>query len=99
MDRPAAVLARLLDAERADGLGLAVVQDSLVVGSGADRVELRRTTPFTPTEHARAASFVEALAELREHGLAAPETPAAPPDPRRGPTSWSGWPPWPTPTS
>jgi GNAT superfamily N-acetyltransferase len=57
------------------------VQDSLVVGSGADRVELRRTTPFTPTEHARAASFVEVLAELREHGLAAAEAPAVESDP------------------
>ncbi len=83
VDRPTAVLARLLDAQPADGLGLAVVQDSLAVGSGAERVELRRTTPFTPTEHARAASFVEALAELREHGLAAPE-PAPVPDPQDG---------------
>jgi GNAT superfamily N-acetyltransferase len=81
VDAPSAVLARLLDAAPADGLGLAAVQDCLVVGSGADRVELRRTTPFTPTEHARAASFVEVLAELREHGLAAAEAPAVESDP------------------
>ncbi|MGZ8738072.1 MAG: GNAT family N-acetyltransferase [Nocardioides sp.] len=84
VDGPTAVLARLLDAEPADGLGQAAVQDFLVVGSGADRVELRRATPFTPTEHARAASFVEALAELRERGIAAPEAPVATPDPQDG---------------
>ncbi len=66
------LLGRLLDAEPA-GSGLRAVQDSLVVGAGAHRVELRRTTPFTPTEHARAAAFVAAAAELQRQAPAAPD--------------------------
>lgn len=56
------VLARLLDAEtaptREDDL------DTLVVEVGAQQVVLRRTTPFTATEHARAVAFAEVAAEL-----------------------------------
>lgn len=73
-ERPATVLARLLDGHPveigAPAARLTAVQDTLVVGSAAERVEVRRTTPFTPTEHARAAAFVETLAELRERGPA-----------------------------
>ena len=66
-DDPPTVLARLLDAQPAGpaGSGLHAVQDVLVAGAGEDRVELRRTTPFTPTEHARAAAFMAAVAEVR----------------------------------
>jgi GNAT superfamily N-acetyltransferase len=75
-DRLPMVLARLLDAAPADAATpqarLTAVQDSLAVGSGAERVELRRTTPFTATEHARATSFVEAVAEMRDRGLLEP---------------------------
>lgn len=78
-DGPSTVLGRLLDATPVDASAapgrLTPVQDSLVVGSGPDRVELHRTTPFTPTEHARAASFVEAVTEMRERGLPAPGDP------------------------
>jgi GNAT superfamily N-acetyltransferase len=80
-ERPAAVLARLLDGltdETGAAARLTAVQDTLVVGSASDRVEVRRTTPFTPTEHARATAFVETVAELRERGLVGEVAPAAP---------------------
>lgn len=80
VDELPTVLGRLLDAEPSGAAGLAAVQDALVVGAGRDRVELRRTTPFTPTEQARAAAFVETVAEMRERGLLEPE-PAPGPDP------------------
>jgi GNAT superfamily N-acetyltransferase len=59
-------LARLLDADafpsqRAD---LTAGQDTLVVDVGDRQVTLRRTTPFTATEHARAVAFAEVAAEL-----------------------------------
>jgi GNAT superfamily N-acetyltransferase len=86
-DRTPTVLARLLDAlpvtAGAPAARLTPVQDSMVVGSGVEQVELRRTTPFTPTEHARATSFVEAVAEMRARGLLVepgPALPGAPPD-------------------
>lgn len=51
---------------------LAAVQDALVVGLAGERVELRRTTPFTATEHARATAFAELVEDLLEQGLVAP---------------------------
>lgn len=65
------LLARLLDAEP----GPAVPgHDGLEVSAGGRRVMLRRTTPFTPTEHARAAAFVESVAALVERVPSGPAT-------------------------
>ena len=87
-ERLPTVLARLLDALPVDAgapvARLTAVQDSLVVGSGSERVEVRRTTPFTPTEHARAASFVEAVAEMRARGLLEEPVAATPGAPQAG---------------
>ena len=60
------MLARLLDADSvsAPGVDLTAVQDTLVVDVGGRRVVLRRTTPFTATEHARAVAFAEVAGTL-----------------------------------
>ncbi len=60
------MLARLLDADAfpAQPTDLAGVQDTLVVDVGERQVTLRRTTPFTATEHARAVAFADVAAEL-----------------------------------
>jgi GNAT superfamily N-acetyltransferase len=62
----AEVLARLLDATTAlpEHDELSAVQDTLTVAVGPHRVTLRRTAPFTATEHARAVAFAEVAAEL-----------------------------------
>jgi GNAT superfamily N-acetyltransferase len=62
----AEVLARLLDATPAlpDDDQLSAVQDTLSVAVGPHWVTLRRTAPFTATEHARAVAFAEVAAEL-----------------------------------
>jgi len=76
------MLARLLDADAfpAQPTDLAGVQDTLVVDVGERQVTLRRTTPFTATEHARAVAFAEVAAELVAGSLdpadAWPDTPA-----------------------
>jgi GNAT superfamily N-acetyltransferase len=62
----AEVLGRLLDAtptspQEAD---LSAVQDTLSVAVGPHQVLLRRTAPFTATEHARAVAFAEVASEL-----------------------------------
>ena len=67
-------LAGLLDAEGERDLSpaealLAPVQDALEVHLAGRRIEVRRTTPFTATEHARATAFAEAVADLHERGL------------------------------
>jgi GNAT superfamily N-acetyltransferase len=67
-------LAALLDAEGGRDLSpaealLGPVQDVLEVHVAGRRVEVRRTTPFTATEHARATAFAEAVADLHERGL------------------------------
>ena len=59
------MLARLLDAEptgssRHDPTG----DDTMLVTVGERRITLRRTTPFTATEHARAVAFAEIAREL-----------------------------------
>lgn len=46
--------------------------DVLEAAAGGRRVRVRRSTPFTPTEHARAAAFVEALADLVDQVPAVP---------------------------
>jgi GNAT superfamily N-acetyltransferase len=63
---PAArVLARLLDAEPADtGSHGGVLQDVLTVVAAGEQLTVRRTTPFTATEHARAHAFAETLSDL-----------------------------------
>jgi GNAT superfamily N-acetyltransferase len=62
------VLARLLDATAsaadAPAVPLSAVQDTLTVSVGPQQVLLRRTAPFTATEHARAVAFAEVAAEL-----------------------------------
>jgi GNAT superfamily N-acetyltransferase len=62
----AEVLARLLDAApaRPEDDELSAVQDTLTVTVGPHRVTLRRTAPFTATEHARAVAFAEVASEL-----------------------------------
>ncbi|HVH95272.1 MAG TPA: hypothetical protein VM688_10170, partial [Nocardioidaceae bacterium] len=60
------LLATLLDAHPVEGPGdeLRAVQDELRVDVGTELVALRRTAPFTGTEHARAVAFAELAAEL-----------------------------------
>ncbi len=75
-------LAGLLDAEGERDRSpaeapLAPVQDTLEVHLAGRRIEVRRTTPFTATEHARATAFAEAVADLHERGLVV-TAPAAP---------------------
>lgn len=65
----AEVLGRLLDASPATPASprdadLTAVQDTLSVAVGPHEVVLRRTAPFTTTEHARARAFAEVAAEL-----------------------------------
>jgi GNAT superfamily N-acetyltransferase len=82
------MLARLLDADPApsqDG-DLTAVQDTLVVDVGECQVVLRRTAPFTATEHARAVAFAEVAAELVDTDLVpASYDAAAAPTPDRSP--------------
>ena len=61
------MLARLLDAASAvaEGTDPTVDEDTLVVDVGPRRVLLRRDTPFTATEHARAIAFAEVAREAR----------------------------------
>ncbi|CAN5465495.1 GNAT family N-acetyltransferase [soil metagenome] len=80
----AEVLARLLDAapSRPEDDELCAVQDTLTVAVGPHRVTLRRTAPFTATEHARAVAFAEVAAELiGADPLDAPYPEAARPSP------------------
>ncbi len=78
----AEALAGLLDAEGDVVAGeggdarLSPVQDSLEVEVAGRRIELRRTTAFTATEHARATAFAEAVADLHERGLVPDQSPA-----------------------
>ena len=61
----AQVLARLLDAAPGAGAGEAGGSDDvLTVRCGERTVAVRRTTPFTATEHARAHAFAAAVTEL-----------------------------------
>jgi GNAT superfamily N-acetyltransferase len=58
------MLARLLDAEPVPGPRVTEALDTMTVEVGARQVVLRRTAPFTATEHARAIAFAEVAAEL-----------------------------------
>jgi GNAT superfamily N-acetyltransferase len=71
----AEALGRLLDATPASAFDgdLSSVQDTLTVAVGPHRVVLRRTAPFTATEHARAIAFAEVAAELVSPELVSPE--------------------------
>lgn len=62
----AEVLGRLLDATPTSPheTDLSAVQDTLSVTVGPHQVVLRRTAPFTATEHARAVAFAEVASEL-----------------------------------
>ncbi|QNN51469.1 GNAT family N-acetyltransferase [Nocardioides mesophilus] len=72
-----AVLADLLDA---DPVGATGPQERLEVDVAGQRVEVRRTEPFTGTEHARAQAFAALVGDLVERGLTDPvPEPAAPP--------------------
>ncbi len=76
------MLARVLDAGPVGSeVDLSAVQDTLRVEVGGRAVVLRRTAPFTATEHARVVAFAEVASELVGAG-----TPASPPgDERPGP--------------
>lgn len=70
------VVARLFDAETdVAGSGLEPVMDGMDLEVGDVVVQLRRTAPFTPAEHARGAALAELVADV----LAAAVAPA--PDP------------------
>ena len=64
----AGVLAQVLDAVPAapDDADTGALQGSMSLTVGKQPVVLRRTTPFTGTEHARAAAFAEVAAALLE---------------------------------
>lgn len=72
------VVARLFDAE-ADPLegALAAVQDVMDMTVGEVQVQVRRTAPFTATEHARAASMADLVTDVlgRARDLAAAPAP------------------------
>jgi GNAT superfamily N-acetyltransferase len=59
------VVARLFDAEAepVDG-ALAVVQDVMEMTVGEVRVQVRRTAPFTATEHARGAAMADLVSDV-----------------------------------
>lgn len=61
----AQVLARLLDAEPVGETGaVRAGEDTLTVRCGGRTVAVRRATPFTATEHARAHAFAAAVTEV-----------------------------------
>ena len=70
------VVATLFDAEADPGPGgLASVQDVMDMTVADVQVQVRRTAPFTATEHARGAAMAELVSEVLTHGreaLAAP---------------------------
>ncbi|MQW76008.1 GNAT family N-acetyltransferase [Nocardioides sp. dk4132] len=65
------VVARLFDAEPDTGADAdsadARHQDLLEVSVGGVQVQLRRTAPFTATEHARAASMADLVSDVLQH--------------------------------
>lgn len=94
-DSASGALAGLLDAEGERDLSpaetlLAPVQDVLEVQLAGRRIEVRRTTPFTATEHARATAFADAVADLEERGLVVPACTAAGAGTEVGSTAGSG---------
>jgi GNAT superfamily N-acetyltransferase len=59
------VVARLFDAEADPGEdALAVVQDVMEMTVGEIRVQVRRTAPFTATEHARGAAMADLVSDV-----------------------------------
>ena len=78
------VLGRLLDATPTSPAGRRAQrrQDTLTVAVGPHQVVLRRTAPFTATEHARAVAFAEVASELR-HARSRRTTTRRPSRPRR----------------
>jgi GNAT superfamily N-acetyltransferase len=75
------VVARLFDAE-ADPLDarLTPVQDLMEMAVGDIQVQVRRTAPFTATEHARAAAMADLVSDVLERGR---DASMAPPTDRR----------------
>jgi ribosomal protein S18 acetylase RimI-like enzyme len=65
------VVARLFDAEAdpSDG-GAAPVQDVMDMTVGDVQVQVRRTAPFTATEHARGAAMADLVTDVLERGRA-----------------------------
>ena len=87
------VVARLFDAEAdpADAR-LAPVQDVMDMTVGDVQVQVRRTAPFTATEHARGAAMADLVSDVLERGRdAAMSPPAGRRVGRRAPppTTWS----------
>ena len=72
------IVAQLFDAE-ADPIeeGPAPVQDVMEMRVGDVGVQVRRTAPFTPTEHARAASMADLVTQVLARQIPLPETFAA----------------------
>ena len=72
------VVARLFDAEAdpAD-VRLAPVQDVMDMTVGDVQVQVRRTAPFTATEHARGAAMADLVSDVLERGREAAMSPSA----------------------
>src|SRR6478609_7054568 len=71
------VVALLFDAEAdPEPGGLAAVQDVMEMAVGDVQVQVRRTAPFTATEHARGAALAELVSDVLERGRTAVATPA-----------------------
>lgn len=76
------VVARLFDAEADPVAGeLAAVQDVMEMTVGDVHVQVRRTAPFTPTEHARGAAMADLVSDVLARAKAA--APALVPSPSR----------------
>lgn len=78
--RPASfpeVVAQLFDAE-ADPVGgrLAAVQDVMDMTVGDVQVQVRRTAPFTATEHARGSAMADLVSDVLERGRAPDPVPS-----------------------
>jgi len=70
------VVARLFDAETHSGPGVdAGPQDLLEVSVGGVQVQLRRTAPFTATEHARAASMADLVSDVLQRTRSSTDAP------------------------
>lgn len=75
------VVARLFDAEADTVAGTgadARHQDLLEVSVGGVQVQLRRTAPFTATEHARAASMADLVSDVLQRTHAPGDRPGLP---------------------
>jgi ribosomal protein S18 acetylase RimI-like enzyme len=79
------VVARLFDAESDPIAGeLAAVQDVMAMTVGDVDVQVRRTAPFTPTEHARGAAMADLVSDVLARAKAAGPFQASTPGRRLG---------------